>query len=132
MDKRFFAIKQRVIFTSLPLFPSIKKDVLPALLLSNVVYNFLCHCNSRYVGCTSQRIQDRIPQHVTKCNKTDQIPNFRNISTRFGKPSTPVLFSESAIVQNLLDNPIPANNAMQGPCGPCIALLAGYVHQKLQ
>ena len=42
-EKSFFAVKQRVTFTSRPLLPAIKKDVLPALLLSNVVCNFLCH-----------------------------------------------------------------------------------------
>ena len=42
VEKCFFAIEQLVIFTSLPLLSAIKKDVLPASLLSNVVYNFLC------------------------------------------------------------------------------------------
>ena len=37
---------KRVTFISCPLFSGIKKDVLAALLLSNVVYNFSCHCNS--------------------------------------------------------------------------------------
>ena len=46
VEKCFFAVEQYVIFTTQPLLPAIKKDVLPALLLSNVVYNFLCHCNS--------------------------------------------------------------------------------------
>ena len=34
-------------FTSYPLVPGMKKDVLPALLLSTAVYNFLCHPDSR-------------------------------------------------------------------------------------
>ena len=79
-------------------------------LLSNVVYNFSCHSDSRYVGCTSQRLQDRIRHHVPKFIRTDQIPNSRNVSTRSGKSSTPVMFSESAIGQYLLDNPICAKN----------------------
>ena len=33
------------------------------------------------------------------------MPNSRNIFTRSGKSSTPVMFSESAIDQHLLDNP---------------------------
>ena len=32
VEKCFFAVKQRVIFTSRPFLPGIKKDVLPALL----------------------------------------------------------------------------------------------------
>ena len=54
VKKCFFAEKQRGIFTSRPLLPAIKNDVLPASLLSNVVYKFLCHCDSRYVGRTSR------------------------------------------------------------------------------
>ena len=41
-------------------------DVLPALQKSNVIYQFSCHCDSWYVGRTSQRLQDRIKQHVPK------------------------------------------------------------------
>ena len=70
VEKCLFAVKQRVIFTSLPFFPAIKKDMLPASLLSNVVYNFLCHCDNRYVGRTSQRLQDRIRQHISKFIRT--------------------------------------------------------------
>ena len=73
------------------------------LLLSNVVDNFLCHCDSRYIGCTSQRLQDRICQHMPKFIRTGQIPNSHNISTHSGKSSTPVMFSDSAIGQHLLD-----------------------------
>ena len=84
--------------------------MLSTSLLSNVVYNFLCHCDSRYVSRTSQRLQDRIRQHLPKFVRTGQIPNSRNISTRSGKSSTPVMFSDSAIGQHLLDNPVCAKN----------------------
>ena len=106
VKKCFFAVEQRVIFTSRPLLPAIKKNMLPTLLSSNVVYNFLCHCDSRYVGRTYQRLQNRIRQYVPKFIRTGQIPNSRNISTRSGKFSTLVMFSDSAIGQHLLDNPI--------------------------
>ena len=89
-------------FTSCPLLPAIKKYVLPASLLNNVVYNFSCHCNSRYVGRTSQRLQEQIRQHVPKFIRIGQIPNSRNISTRSGKSSTPVKFSKSTIGQQLV------------------------------
>ena len=55
VEKCFFAVEQRIIFTSRPLL-AIKKDVLPTSFLSIVVFNFSCHCNSRYVGSTSQRL----------------------------------------------------------------------------
>ena len=47
VEKCFVAVEQRVIFTSRPLLQQSKKDVLPSLLLSNVVYNYSCHCDSR-------------------------------------------------------------------------------------
>ena len=50
MEKCFFAVEQRVFFTSYPLVPAMKKDVLPALLLSTAVYNFSCHLDSRRDG----------------------------------------------------------------------------------
>ena len=31
-----------------------------------MIYQFSCHCDSRYVGRTSQRLQDIITQHVSK------------------------------------------------------------------
>ena len=43
-----------------------KKDVLPANQRSMVIYEYVCHCVSRYVGRTTQRLQERIKQHVPK------------------------------------------------------------------
>ena len=85
-------------------------DVLPTSLLSNVVYRFSCHCDIWYVDRTSRRLQNRICQHVPKFIRTGQIPNSHNISSRFRKSSTSVMFSESAIGQYLLDKPMCAKN----------------------
>ena len=82
--------------------------------LSNVVYNFLCHCDSRYVGCTSQQLQHRIFQHVPKFVRTGQIPTSRNIPTYSEISSNPVMFSKSAIDQHLLDNPMCSKNCSDG------------------
>ena len=60
----FFSVKPRVIFNTRQLLPAIKKDVLPSHHHSNIIYQFLCHCDSRYVGRTSQRLEERIKQHV--------------------------------------------------------------------
>ena len=49
----FFSVELRVIFTTRQLLPAIKKDVLLSHHHSNVIYQFLCHCDSRYVGRTS-------------------------------------------------------------------------------
>ena len=62
----FFSVKPRVIFTTRQLLPATKKDVLPSHYHSNVIYQFVCHCNSRYVGCTSQSLEERIKQHVPR------------------------------------------------------------------
>ena len=70
VEKSKPVVEQRVIFTCRPLLPAIKKNVLAASLSSNIVYDFSCHCDSRYVGCTSQRLDDRIHQHVPKFIRT--------------------------------------------------------------
>ena len=40
--------------------------ILPAIQKSFAIYEYKCHCDSRYVGRTAQRLQDRIKQHVSK------------------------------------------------------------------
>ena len=60
----YFAVEIRVVFTTRPLLPAIKKDVLPAHHHNNVIYQFVCHCE--YIGCTSQRLQECIKQHVSR------------------------------------------------------------------
>ena len=55
-----------VVFTSKRMLPVARKDVLPTTPKSSVIYEYSCHCDSRYVGRTSQRLQDRIKQHVPK------------------------------------------------------------------
>ena len=46
--------------------PASRKDVLPAIQKSSVISGYKCHCDSRYVSRTAQRLQDRIKQHVPK------------------------------------------------------------------
>jgi hypothetical protein len=57
-------VSPRVILTSRPILSPARKDVLPTLNRSNLVYEFTCHCDSRYVGKTTQRLATRIKQHV--------------------------------------------------------------------
>ena len=70
----FGAVQPRVVFSTRQILPAIHKDVLPTFQQSNVIYEYVCHCDSRYVGRTSQRLQDRIRQHVPKSirNRTSQ------------------------------------------------------------
>ena len=53
-------VSTRLVFTSKRMLPVARKDVLPAIQKSSVIYEYKCHCDSRYVGRTSQRLQDRI------------------------------------------------------------------------
>ena len=62
----FYVVDSHVLYSTNELFSATTKDVLPALQKSNVIYQFLCYCDSRYVGRTSQRLQERIKQHVPK------------------------------------------------------------------
>ena len=53
-------------FPSKTAFNTSKKDVLPAESISNVIYLFKCDCSHTYVGRTSQRLEERINQHVPR------------------------------------------------------------------
>ena len=60
------AVSPRLIFSGQCMLPAARKDVLPANQRSMVIYAHVCHCDSRYVGRTTQRLQERIKQHVPK------------------------------------------------------------------
>ena len=62
----FFSVEPCVIFNTRQLLPATKKNVLPSHYHSNVIYQFVCHCDSRYVGRTSQRLEEQIKQHVSR------------------------------------------------------------------
>ena len=62
----FSAVEPRVVYYTNERLSATNKDILPALQKSNVIYQFSCHCDSRYVRRTSQRLYDRIIQHVPK------------------------------------------------------------------
>ena len=52
------------VFTTRRMLSTRNKDVLPAVELSNVIYLFNCACGPSNVGRTSQRLEERIRQHV--------------------------------------------------------------------
>ena len=60
------AVSSCLIFSSQCMLPAAKKDELPANQRSMVIYEYVCHCDSRYIGQTTQRIQERIKQNVPK------------------------------------------------------------------
>ena len=47
-------------------------EKVPALLKSSAIYEYKCHCDSRYIGRTSQRLEDPIKQHVRYIGRTSQ------------------------------------------------------------
>ena len=101
----FFSVEPRVIFNIRQLLPAIKKDVLPSHHHGNVIYQFVCHCDSRYVGCTSQCLEERIKQHVPISIADRPASYNRQSLSRSCKANIrPQQFYESAIGQHLLDN----------------------------
>ena len=75
---------------------------------SCVVYEFSCRCEARYVGRTTQRLADRIKQHVpTSIRKKSN--TVREQPSRICKNSKSKINCESAIGQHLIANPECAN-----------------------
>jgi len=91
-------------FKTQQLLPATKKDVLPSHHQNNVIYQFLCHCDSRYAGHTSQRLEERIKQHIPKLIANPPTPHICQSLPRPGMDTSPRQFHESAIGHHLLDN----------------------------
>ena len=56
----------RSAFISRQMLPASRKDVPEAIQKSFLIYEYKWHCDSRYVGRTTQPVQDRIKQYVPK------------------------------------------------------------------
>ena len=110
------AVSPRLIFSRCML-PAAKKDVLPANQRSMVIHECMCHCDSRYVGRTTQRLQECIKQHVPKAirqkttltqkQETHRSQPTRTQPNRKCKPKSKTQFepeSDSAIGQHLLES----------------------------
>jgi len=89
LKRCFFSLEPRVVFTTRQLLPATKKDVLPSHHQNNVIYQFVCHCDSRYVGRTSQRLEERIKQHMPKSITNPPSPHIRQRLPRPGKDTSP-------------------------------------------
>ena len=84
--------------------PVIRKNVLPTTHKSFVIYEYKCHCDSRYVGRTSQRLQDRIKQHVPQWLRQQLTRPRRSQPHKSCKQNDIKLDCDSAIGQHLLEN----------------------------
>ena len=77
VQKCFGAVKLRVLFKSKNMLPTSVKDVLPITTNSNIIYKYSCQCGSWYIGRTTQRLEERIGQHIPSevrkggCDKGD-------------------------------------------------------------
>ena len=60
------SVNPRLVFTSKRVLSLARKDIQHTIQKSSVIYECMCLCDSRYVGRTSQRLQNRIKQHVPK------------------------------------------------------------------
>ena len=92
-------------FNTRQLLPGIKKDVLPSHHHSNVIYQFVYHCNSQNVGGTSQRLKEQIKQHVPRSIANPPALHNRQSFSRSCKVNIrPQRFHKSAIGQHQRDN----------------------------
>ena len=80
-----------------------KKDFASAKVKEGAAGAF-CHCDSQYVGRTSQRLQDRIKQHVPQWLRQQLTRPRRSQPHRSCKQTNTKPDCDSAIGQHLLDN----------------------------
>ena len=97
-------VSTRLVFTSKHMLPVARKDVLPTIQKSLVIYQYKCHCNSQYVGRTSQRLQDRTKQHAPQWLRQQLTRPRRFQPHRSCKRNDTKPDCDSAIGQHFLDN----------------------------
>ena len=102
----FSVVEPRVVYSTKDLLSAINKDILPVLQKINVIYQFVCPCDSRYVYHTFQRLQHRIRQHVPKFIRSCFFSQEHILPARHCKSSThrntQSLASDSAVGLHLL------------------------------
>ena len=98
------SVSTRLVFTSKRRLPVARKDVLPTTQKSSVIYEYKSHCDSRYVGRPSQRLQDRIKQHVPQWLRQQLTRPRRSQPHRSRKRNDTKPDCDSAIGQHLSEN----------------------------
>ena len=104
MESCYGSVNTCLVFTSKRMLPVARKDVLPTTQKSSVIYKYKCHCDSRYVGRTSQRLQDCIKQHVPQWLRQQLTRPHRSQPHRSYKQKDTKPDCNSAIGQHLLVN----------------------------
>ena len=108
----FSAVETRVVvFSTNELLSATNNVVRPALPKRNVIYHFGCHCDiSRFVDLLSQRLQDKIKQHIFISIRSFSSSQNRLLPARRCKSSTQTntqsFASESDIGLHLLENAV--------------------------
>ena len=126
----FTTMEPRVFYTTSQLLPATKKDVLPSSKKSNVIDQFSRHCDSRYVdrGRTSQRLHDKIKQHVPKSIRSGVSSQKRVLSASdcksFSQSATQHLASGLGIELYLQQNPTCAQHYMMKADFPFLSNVA--------
>ena len=91
-----------IYFTSRKMLNTSNKDVLPTDHKSNVIYLFSCKCGSSYVGRTSQRLGDRVRQHVPAAlMETDDSKAKKKRATTSKKDPSDIKSADSGITRHL-------------------------------
>ena len=93
VDNTFGAVSLRITHSTRKPLNGIVKDLTPDQEKCNIIYKYKCHCDSEYIGRTSQRFHIRRDQHVTNALRNWMI--YGN-----NKP----IKSQSAIGEHLLNN----------------------------
>ena len=104
VESCYGSVSTRLVFTSKRMLSVARRDVLPTIQKSFVTYEYKCHCDSRYVGRTSQRLQDCIKQHVPQCLRQQLTRPRRSQPHRSCKRKDTIPDCDSAIGQHLLEN----------------------------
>ena len=104
VESCYGSVSTCLVFTSKRMLPVARKVVLPAIQKSFVIYEYKCHCDSPYVGRTSQRLLDRIKQHVPQWLRQQLAHPRRSQPHRSCKRNDTKLDCDSAIGQHLLEN----------------------------
>ena len=104
LESWYGSVSTRLVFTSKRMLPVARKDILPTTQKSFIMYEYKCHCDSRYVGLTSQRLQDRIKQHVPQWLRQRLTRPRRSQPHRSCKRNDAKPDCDSAIAQHLLED----------------------------
>ena len=103
VENCYGSVALRTVFVSRQMLLASQTDVLTAIQKSSVIYEYKCHCDSRYVGRTAQRLQDHIKQHVPKWLR--QLTASQRVQpNRACKRKQTASECDSAIGKHLLEN----------------------------